>query len=121
MQQISVIIPTYNSEETIIRTLESVFSQEGLNEDFTFEILICDDGSTDRTLDICANYPVRILKNEMHSGGPNAGRNNGIRNASGDILAFLDHDDEWLPAKTRGQLSKILSGYEFVYSTYITG
>jgi glycosyltransferase involved in cell wall biosynthesis len=120
MQKISIIIPTYNSEKTIIRALESVFRQERLNEDFTFEVLICDDGSTDKTIEICSNYSVRILKNDRHTGGPNAGRNNGIRNATGDIIAFLDHDDEWLSAKTRVQLSKILSGYEFVYSTCLT-
>ncbi|MDD5013679.1 MAG: glycosyltransferase family 2 protein [Atribacterota bacterium] len=113
--KVSVIIPTYNSERTIERTLKSILNQNGINDLFKVEILICDDCSTDRTLEICKKYPVRIIRNEINSGGPNIGRNKGIKEATGDVITFLDHDDEWLPNKTLMQLKEIESGYEFIY------
>lgn len=119
MQKISVIIPTYNSERTIERAINSVLNQAGIGNIFEVEILICDDYSTDRTIDICSRYPVKIFSNSIHSGGPNKGRNRGIREAYGDLIAFLDHDDEWLPNKLISQLKEIEQGAELVYSGYI--
>jgi len=116
---ISVIIPTYNSEKFIKRTIDSVINQSGLHELFEIEIIICDDKSTDKTLDICREYPVTIFENYKNQGGPNYGRNLGIINAKGDLIAFLDHDDEWLPFKLKEQINEINKGYEFVYSFYI--
>jgi glycosyltransferase involved in cell wall biosynthesis len=84
----------------------------------TYEILICDDGSTDLTLDIARQFlHVRILASETNTGGPNAGRNRGIQGATGDVIAFLDQDDEWLPDKIEKQLEQIKQGYEFIYSS----
>lgn len=112
--KVSVIIPTYNGERTIARALHSVLIQG-----VPAEILICDDRSTDRTLDIASNFPVKIIKNKFHTGGPNAGRNAGIRNATGDLIAFLDQDDEWLPGKLDKQIKEIKSGAKFVSSSSI--
>jgi glycosyltransferase involved in cell wall biosynthesis len=117
--KITTIIPTYNSEKTIERALDSVILQEGNNELFTLEILVCDDKSNDNTWIICRDYPCRFIVNDRHTGGPNEGRNNGIRNATGDVICFLDHDDEWLPWKLKEQLKQIKKGYEFVYSPCI--
>jgi len=117
--KVSVIIPTYNSERTIRRAIKSVLAQEGINEYFTIEILICDDCSTDDTLNIAKDYPVRLFFSRVNSGGPNRGRNVGIKNATGDLIAFLDHDDVWLPDKIKKQLNEIYKGYEFVYSRCI--
>lgn len=119
MKRISVIIPTYNSEETIQRAIDSVLAQEGINELFVIELLICDDCSKDGTWIICSDYPCKYIVNDNHTGGPNTGRNNGIKNATGDIIAFLDHDDQWLPDKLIKQLEQINKGYEFVYSRCI--
>jgi glycosyltransferase involved in cell wall biosynthesis len=119
MKKISVIIPTYNSEKTIERAIESVLTQEGINELFEVEILICDDHSTDSTLIICKDYPCKILVNDKHTGGPNAGRNNGIFYATGNLIAFLDHDDQFLPDKLIRQIKQIDLGYELVYSRAI--
>ena len=98
--KISVIIPTYNGEETIERALRSVFNQE-----FDVEVLICDDCSTDNTVRICRNYMTKIFINSTNSGGPNKGRNTGILHAAGEYVAFLDQDDEWLPGKLAKQIS----------------
>ena len=123
MYLISVIIPTYNSERTIRRAINSVINQIN-NNNFSVEILICDDGSIDNTIKICEQYKgkgynIRIIANEKHTGGPNHGRNNGIKAARGDHIAFLDHDDEWLLKKIQIQLAQIEQGYELVYSSKI--
>jgi glycosyltransferase involved in cell wall biosynthesis len=114
--KISVVIPTYNAEKFIRRTLDSVFNQEGLHKLFELEVFVCDDCSTDKTIEICKQYNVKVIKNDKNTGGPNRGRNNGIKYASGDLIAFLDHDDEWLPWKLKEQIKKINEGYEFIYS-----
>ena len=114
---ISVIIPTYNGEKTIDRAIKSVVNQEG---GFDLEILICDDLSTDKTIEKAKQFPnVKIFLNEIHTGGPNAGRNIGIKKASGDFIAFLDQDDEWLPGKLIKQIEEIKNGAEFVASPSI--
>jgi glycosyltransferase involved in cell wall biosynthesis len=118
--KVSVIIPTYNSEKTIERAIKSVLSQHGIYLQFDIEILICDDCSTDNTISLCKNYSrVKIFRNNTNSGGPNWGRNKGITNATGKVICFLDHDDEWLPEKIKLQLKEINKGYEFVYSPSI--
>lgn len=111
--KISVIIPTYNGEKTIERAIKSVSNQTANCE---FEILICDDASSDRTVEIAKRYGCVIIRNTVNSGGANRGRNNGIRRASGQYIAFLDQDDEWLPFKIESQLIEINNGYEFIYS-----
>jgi glycosyltransferase involved in cell wall biosynthesis len=123
MHLISVIIPTYNSERTIQRAIDSVINQTN-NHCFAFEILICDDCSADNTIEICEQYRdkgyiIRIIPNKIHTGGPNHGRNNGIREAKGDLIAFLDHDDEWLPEKTHLQIEQIEQSHELIYSSKI--
>jgi glycosyltransferase involved in cell wall biosynthesis len=116
---VTVVIPTYNSERTIERAIISVLTQEGIENLFKVEILICDDCSTDATRDLCGEYPVTFLRNLKHTGGPNHGRNHGILRAQGDLIAFLDHDDEWLPFKLKEQINEINKGYEFIYSFYV--
>jgi glycosyltransferase involved in cell wall biosynthesis len=118
-KNITVIIPTFNSEKTIERALKSVFSQNGLGTIFFFQVLICDDCSSDKTVEICKRFPVEILWTKKNSGGPNKGRNLGIKHATGDFIAFLDHDDEWTPNKTIDQIYQIRKGNDFVYSSCI--
>lgn len=96
----SVVIPLYNKEIYIKRTLESVLAQT-----FTdFEIIIVDDGSTDTSCDIVEsiNDP-RIHLICQENGGPSKARNRGIKEAKGQFIAFLDADDEWLPEKLEKQ------------------
>lgn len=94
MPLISVIIPLYNKEQQIAKTLNSVFSQT-FND---FEIIIVDDGSTDRSIEIVKNFTdqrIRLL--HQKNAGVSVARNNGIRKAEGEYIAFLDADDEWHP------------------------
>lgn len=96
MKTVSAIITTYNSERHIARTIDSMLNQSGLGAAFQMEVIVVDDCSTDRTLDIVKRYkPVMILSTNTNSGGPNRGRNIGLKAATGDYLCIADHDDEW--------------------------
>lgn len=92
---ISIVIPLYNKEHTIINTLNSVFKQTYQN----FEIIIIDDGSTDDSIKIITqNFSDKRL-NIIHqtNSGVSAARNRGVYKATNPYIAFLDADDEWLP------------------------
>ena len=93
MPLFSIIIPTYNREHLVRRTLESVFAQS-----FTdFEVIVVDDGSTDATLDVVATFGDRVKILKQANQGPGLARNLGARHATGQYLAFLDSDDLWFP------------------------
>jgi len=99
---VSVIIPTYNSEKTILRCLDSVFKQTYQN----YEIVICDDKSTDNTrevLKIITDPRVSVYYLFENSGSAVA-RNTAMQNAKGEFFAFLDSDDEWYPKKLENQI-----------------
>ncbi|MCM1078825.1 MAG: glycosyltransferase family 2 protein [Bacteroidales bacterium] len=91
---ISIIIPLYNKEATVERSVMSVLNQSYKD----IELIIVDDGSTDNSLDI-----VRKINDDRMSvycqpnGGPGVARNTGVRNAHGDWIVFLDADDALLP------------------------
>ena len=90
---ISVIIPTYQRRNKLKSTLQSILTQTYSN----YEVLIMDDGSTDGTKEMVNlfNDP-RIFYNwQKNTGGPANPRNNGIKIAKGDWIAFLDDDDVW--------------------------
>ena len=91
---ISVIIPLYNKEPIIERSLQSVLSQD--YDDF--EVIVVNDGSTDRSAEIVRhiNDP-RITLIEQENGGPSKARNTGVKHAKGKWMVFLDADDELLP------------------------
>jgi glycosyltransferase involved in cell wall biosynthesis len=96
---ISVIVPTYNRESYLGRSLASVLDQR-LPCD---ELIVVDDGSTDGTVSvverIAADSPVPLRLLCQENRGAAAARNTGIRAAKGELLAFLDSDDWWLPGK----------------------
>lgn len=97
---ISVIIPLYNKETIIGRTLNSVILQDYGD----FEVIIVDDGSTDNSLKVVEEYIEQLKTSKshaqhihivrQHNGGPSAARNTGVRNAKGEWIVFLDADDE---------------------------
>lgn len=100
---VSVVIPTYDRAAVLPRAIDSVLGQTV--EDL--ELLVVDDGSTDRAPDVVAGYAddrVRCLRHEQNRGA-SAARNSGIEAASGDYVAFLDSDDEWLAGKLETQLA----------------
>ena len=94
---ISVVIPLYNKEKTITRTLESVLSQTMS----PLEIIVVDDGSKDNSLDVVQSFVqslnthslIRVIHKE--NGGVSSARNRGIREAKGECVALLDGDDLW--------------------------
>jgi len=100
MDLISVIIPTYNRSQLLPRAVDSVLSQKGAK----FELIIVDDGSTEKLPDILCHPSsgLRIFRQENK--GPAAARNLGIKEARGEWIAFLDSDDEWKPGKLKAQL-----------------
>ena len=92
--KISVVIPAFNAEKTIINALDSIENQT-LKE---IEVIIIDDGSIDKTkalvLLYISNHPeMKILFLEQKNQGPGAARNRGLEVASGDYIAFMDADD----------------------------
>lgn len=102
--QISVIIPVYNGEKYLDEALQSVLNQSVE----PFEILIVDDCSTDRTAEIARRYGngIRYIRREKN-GGAAAVRNDGVKKATGDYIAFLDADDYWDKQKLALQLREI--------------
>jgi GT2 family glycosyltransferase len=92
--RVSVIIPLYNKARWVRRSLDSIAAQR-LGD---FEVIVVDDGSTDGGGEIVASYPDRRFRLvRQANGGPGAARNRGIAEARGELIAFLDADDEWLP------------------------
>jgi len=92
---VSVVIPTYNRAHLIRRALASVVSQTRPQD----EIIVVDDGSTDNTAEVVADFGAGVQFVRIPKRGAGAARNEGIRRARGDLVAFLDSDDEWLPGK----------------------
>jgi glycosyltransferase involved in cell wall biosynthesis len=104
MSTISVVIPAYNAERTILETVKSV--QEQTFQDF--ELIIINDGSNDRTLnllDIVEDSRLKVFS--YKNGGLSVARNRGISRATGDYIAFLDADDLWTPDKLELQLQAL--------------
>lgn len=102
--KVSVIIPTYNRSELLVKAIKSLQDQSHQN----MEIIIIDDFSTDNTPEVVKNmFDKRIIyiRHEVNKGGAEA-RNTGIRLATGDFIGFLDSDDQWLPKKLEKQLQK---------------
>jgi glycosyltransferase involved in cell wall biosynthesis len=86
-KHISVVIPNYNAEATIDKCLEAAFASNYKN----FEIVVVDDSSDDRSVDIIKQYPCKLLSFDKRSGTSKA-RNTGAKNCSGEIIFFIDSD-----------------------------
>ena len=106
MTTISVIIPMYNSERTIEKALDSVVGQ---TYPAHYQIIVVDDGSSDRSAELVERYAeahpsadIRLIR--QSNGGVSSARNAGMRAATGQWIALLDSDDQWLPDKTRIQM-----------------
>lgn len=103
---ISIILPTYNRAHLLPRAIQSV-----LNQDYQdWDLLIWDDGSTDETRQVVATYTDERIKYYLETNhGAAYARNRAAEKASGDLLAFLDSDDEWIPEKLARQVAALNS------------
>jgi len=98
---ISCIIAVFNGERFLREALDSILAQTYR----PLEILVVDDGSTDRTLEIASEYSDTICYLRQSNLGPGAARNTGLRKAKGEFIAFLDADDLWHKDKLARQIS----------------
>lgn len=104
MPTISVVVPAYNAESTILKTITSVQQQTFAD----FELIIINDGSTDGTLDLLNTLEDSRLKIFTYeNGGLSVARNRGISRARGEFIAFLDADDLWTSDKLELQLAAL--------------
>lgn len=111
--KVSVIIPTYNRGNQLRICLKSLQEQSFKN----FEVIVCDDGSTDNTAAVIEEFKDLLdLKyiQDVNFGGPARPRNNGLKEAKGEIIAFLDSDDWWYPNKLEVSL-QYLPEYDLVH------
>lgn len=115
--RVSVVIPAFNAEATIAEAIASVTAQQHK----AVEVVVVDDGSTDLTLERARAASNSIIAIRQDNLGPAAARNSGLRAASGEVVAFLDADDVWLPGKLDAQLRLLESDPELgaVYSSWL--
>jgi teichuronic acid biosynthesis glycosyltransferase TuaG len=115
---VSVVMPAFNASNTISDSIKSVLEQTYP----TWELLIVDDGSEDDTQAVVRSFlsdsRIRLLTGAGR-GGPAKARNVGLDAATGDMVAFLDSDDRWLPQKMEKQLAfMVLKGARVSYTSY---
>ncbi|MEK4248639.1 glycosyltransferase family 2 protein [Paenibacillus sp. FSL W7-1287] len=115
--KISFLSPAYNKEEWIIAMLDSI------PKEYAYEIIICDDASTDQTLSLCIDYQkhcpqLKIIRNETNIGASES-YNRLIQEATGDYIAIIDSDDKYLP-EIRDVLAQVNGEYDIYYYNMIT-
>jgi glycosyltransferase involved in cell wall biosynthesis len=98
---VSVVIPFYNRVDWLCEAVESVLNQTYDN----FEIIVVNDGSTEKMDDFLYKYGDKIIYRYKENGGAATARNLAMEIATGDYIAFLDSDDIWLPEKTEKQIT----------------
>ncbi|MDE7324001.1 MAG: glycosyltransferase family 2 protein [Lachnospiraceae bacterium] len=114
----TVIIPTYNREHFLKRTIDSILSQTFKD----FELIIVDDGSTDNTNALIDTYEDnRIVYVKKENGGQNSAINAGLQRAKGQYIAFCDSDDTWMPEKLEKHLQKYQEDSEIKVVYNLTG
>ncbi|MBW4564840.1 MAG: glycosyltransferase [Mojavia pulchra JT2-VF2] len=120
MKLVSVIIPVYRAEKYIAATVQSVLDQTYKN----FELLIIDDGSPDKSVEICQQFTdprIKIIRQENR--GVAAARNQGICASEGQYIAFLDADDLWKPTKLEKHVNHLDNlpdvGVSYSYAAFI--
>lgn len=121
--RVDIVLPTYNSQKFIIKTVNSIINQSYTN----WKIIIIDDASTDKTLEILKKFykylikkrKIQIIQNLINKGQSYC-RNIGIKNSKSRFIAFIDSDDLWLKRKLETQIQfMITNNYVFTYTDYI--
>lgn len=116
MPKVSVIIPTYNRATFLQAAVESVLRQTFQD----FEVIVVDDASRDRTAEVIESFTdarIRYIRHDINK-GQGVTRNAGIKHASGEYIALLDDDDEWLPEKLEKQVRLLESRPDDVGMVY---
>lgn len=108
LPKVSVIIPNYNYAKYIAKTIDSVLAQTYEN----IEIIVVDDGSKDKSIEVLKKYGEKITIIEQKNQGVSLARNNGAEKSTGEYIAFLDADDIWLPEKLERQMQKFFEDEE---------
>ena len=108
---ISAVIPAYNCEKYISRSIDSVLNQTHPVD----EIVVVDDGSTDDTAKAIGGYGDKVRYIHQQNAGVSASRNAGVEAARGDWIAFLDADDEWSPERIQSQVELLRDNSHLVW------
>lgn len=98
---VSCIVPVFNGERYLRDAIDSILAQTHR----AIEVIVADDGSTDDTARVADAFGAPVLRVAQANQGPAAARNLGLQHARGDLIAFLDADDLWAPAKIERQLA----------------
>jgi glycosyltransferase involved in cell wall biosynthesis len=106
---VSAVIPAFNSERLLATAIESVLEQTHS----PIECIVVDDGSRDATAEVARGYGDRVRLVQEENRGAAAARNRGAALARGELLAFLDADDRWLPARLERQLQALDERVDF--------
>ena len=112
MEPISVVIPTFNRAGLLRRAIRSVIQATTLED----EIIVVDDGSTDETAGVPAEFDREIRYVRSEHAGAGGARNRGVKAASHDLIAFADSDDEWLPERLVHQRPLMEARRDLVFS-----
>jgi hypothetical protein len=116
LPKVSIIIPVYNGTNYLREAIESVFTQTYKN----YEMIVVDDGSTDKTWEMIQSYGSHLYGIQKENGGVASALNSGIRHASGEYIAWLSHDDLFLPNKLERQVDylKQFPQFKACYTDY---
>jgi glycosyltransferase involved in cell wall biosynthesis len=110
MPRVSVCMAVFNGAETIRLALESLQAQTFKD----YDLLVLDDGSEDGSAEIAQSFGAQVIR--QANAGLGAGRKRLVEEASGELIAFLDHDDEWVPDKLEKQVAQFGEGVVLVHS-----
>lgn len=114
---VSVIVPTYDGERYVAEAVSSALAQSHRD----LEVIVVDDGSSDRTLDVVARFTDRRVRVfQRPNGGVAAARNTGVGAARGEFVAFLDQDDAWRPEKLAEQLPRFAAPQVAIVGSLMT-
>lgn len=117
MISVSIILTTYNSGNQLLEVINSINNQHGVGIDFSIELIVVDDCSTDNTVEILIKNNIQFFSTNKNSGGPNRGRNIALKKCNGDFICIADHDDVWFSNKI-SELLKVSDVAPIITSGY---
>ena len=117
MISVSIILTTYNSGNQLLEVINSINNQHGVDIDFSIELIVVDDCSSDNTVEILIKNNIQFFSTNKNSGGPNRGRNIALKKCNGDFICIADHDDVWFSNKI-SELLKVSDVAPIITSGY---